>query len=83
MCQIRGNNAVQQAKMQLFLLHLLTRNLKITVPKTITAGIRNNRQDAKEFETAKKCQQNVPNKRPDSVCRIFSWRSWRLGVLGG
>jgi len=44
MCQIRGNNAVQQAKMQLFLLHLLTRNLKITVPKTITAGIRNNRQ---------------------------------------
>jgi len=47
MCQIRGNNAVQQAKMQLFLLHLLTRNLKITVPKTITAGIRNNRQDAR------------------------------------
>ena len=46
MCQIRGNNAVQQAKMQLFLLHLLTRNLKITVPKTITAGFRNNRQDA-------------------------------------
>jgi len=90
MCQIRGNNAVQQAKMQLFLLHLLTRNLKITVPKTITAGKGKNRQDAKNakgFQMANNLRLTTRSKKQLSflsnvfLAPLASWRFCCPGVF--
>ena len=85
MCQIRGNNAVQQAKMQLFLLHLLTRNLKITVPKTITRGKAITAKNAKGFQTANNMKSKQASKPLTLLSNVFLalLASWRLSRPGG